>query len=282
MSLAAIWIQFFPPRNGYELARILYGAGGKVYMLTRSRENAEAAVARIKALYSDKSNVDPSRTRGSIEFIEMDVEDFNSVKRASQDFLSREWRLDILFNNAGTGARKDAPPLAQGHEYHFAVNILGGGTARDLPGNSVRVVYPASIAVEMMTPKSGINPTFLENTQSVTDLNELYSTSKAGAYNTPVVYIAGNPGNYVTNIWRRTPALLYYLLGPILRDPVQGAETYLWMAFSESVTAEEAQFGAYATCDGRWHPGQRSDIRGSGRASELFDWCEAKVGKFVQ
>ncbi|KAK5631720.1 hypothetical protein RRF57_007434 [Xylaria bambusicola] len=272
MSVASIWTQFFPPRNGaplteanlpnqngkvfivtgsssgigYELTRILYGAGGKVYMLTRSRENAEAAADRITALYSDKSNVDPSRTRGSIEFIEMDVMDLTSVKRASQDFLSREGRLDVLFNNAGTGARKDAPLSAQGREYHFSVNVLGGflltrllnpilsKTARNLPPNSVRVVYPASVLVEMMTPKSGINPKFLEDPQSITDVNELYSTSKAAAWfmaseyarrqpssNTPVVYIAGNPGNYVTNIWRHTPALLYYVLRPILRDPVR-------------------------------------------------------------
>ncbi|KAI0857995.1 hypothetical protein F4860DRAFT_487914 [Xylaria cubensis] len=342
MSFAAIWTQFFPPRNGaplteanlppqhgkvfivtgassgigYELARILYGAGAKVYMLTRSKENAETAAARIKASYSDSANAGPARTIGSIEFIEMDFMDLNSVKQASQEFLSREGRLDVLFNNAGTGARKDAPLSAQGHEYHFSVNVLGGflltrllspilsQTARNLPPNSVRVVFPGSCLVEMMTPKSGINPQFLENSQSVTDVNELYSTSKAATWfmasefaqrqsstSTPVVYIAGNPGNYVTNIWRHTPALLYYVLRPILRNPVHGAETYLWMAFSQSVTAEEAQAGAYAICDGRWHPGQRDDLvlalrttaeGGSGRASELFDWCEARVGEFVQ
>ena len=72
-TIASIWTQFFPPRNGaplteanlpsqagkvfivtggssglgYELSRILYGAGGKVYMLTRSKEHADDAAARI-------------------------------------------------------------------------------------------------------------------------------------------------------------------------------------------------------------------------------------------
>ncbi|KAK5634184.1 hypothetical protein RRF57_009898 [Xylaria bambusicola] len=124
MSLAAIWTQFFPPRNGapltganlppqhgkvfivtgvssgigYELARILYGAGGRVYMLTRSKENADAATARIKAWYLESDNDGPVRSRGSIEFIHMDLMDLNSVKRASRDFLFREKRLDVLLN----------------------------------------------------------------------------------------------------------------------------------------------------------------------------------------
>ncbi|KAI0534766.1 hypothetical protein GGR58DRAFT_520086 [Xylaria digitata] len=287
---------------GYELTRILYGAGGNVYMLTGSRENAEAAAARIKASYSDSGIVGPARTRGTIEFIEMDLMDLHSVKRAAQAFQSRESRLNILFNNAGTGARKDAPLSAQGHEYHFSINVLGGflltrllnptlsQTARNLPPNSVRVVWPASILVEMMSPKTGINPRFLEDPRTAAWFLASEFARRQSSTNTPVVFIAGNLGNYVTNIWRHTPALLYYILRPILRNPVHGAEIYLWMAFSESVTGEEAQAGAYAICDGRWHPAQRSDLvlalrtfaeGGSGRASELFDWCEARVEEFV-
>ncbi|KAI1350560.1 hypothetical protein F5Y01DRAFT_305230 [Xylaria sp. FL0043] len=345
MSFAAIWTQFFPPRNGaplteanlpsqhgkifivtgassglgYEVSRILYGAGGKVYMLARSKENAEAATTRIKAYYSDDGNVDQARTRGSIEFIEMDLLDLNSVKRAAHEFLDREGqdgRLDVLFNNAGTGARKDAPLSSQGHEYHFSINVLGGylltrllypllsKTAQKLPPNSVRVVWSASLTVDLMSPTSGINPRFFDDPQSVQYPLELYASTKAAAWflasefarrqapgNPPIVFIAGNPGNYITGIWRDMSPLLYYFFRPILRDPVHGAETYLWMGLSESITSEAAEAGAYAICDGRWHPGQRSDLLlalrtpaegGSGRASQLYDWCEATVEEFLQ
>ncbi|KAI0406539.1 hypothetical protein F4802DRAFT_102809 [Xylaria palmicola] len=341
MSLAAIWTQFFPPRDGaplteanlppqhgkvfivtggssglgYELSRILYGAGGKVYMLTRSRDHADAAASRIKAFYSDSKNAGLARVVGSIEFIQMDLMDLNSVKEAAQAFISRESQLNILFNNAGTGALKDAPLSSQGNEYHFSVNVLGGflltrllsplltETARSLPPNSVRVVWAGSVLIDILSPEGGINPQFFNDPRSVQDANTLYSTSKAAAWflasefarrqasaDPSVVFIAGNPGNYVTNIWRHTPAIIYYLSRLTLRDPVHGAETYLWMAFSESVTAEAAQAGAYAICDGRWHPAQRSDLvmalrtpaeGGSGRASQLFDWCEAKIKEFV-
>ncbi|KAI1449279.1 putative steroid dehydrogenase [Annulohypoxylon stygium] len=371
MSLGAIWTQFFPPRNGaplteanlpsqagkvfivtggssglgYELSRILYGAGGKVYISTRSEENAHNAISRIKAHYHDRdtpsteagAGVDsdaeaervtgqqsataatvataaPSK-RGHCEFIPMDIADFTTIVSAVQEFLQREGpdgRLDILFNNVGTGARKNAPRTPQGHEYHFATNSIGpyfltrelmpflSSTAAKSPKDSVRVVWPASVLVEMMSPQSGIRKEFLQDTRNVTDRNELYSSSKAANWflasefarrtsQTGVVHISGNPGNYLTNIWRHTPSLLFYVLWPILRNPVHGAETYLWMASSDSVTMDQAVSGRYAMCDGRWHPGQREDIvlalrsldeGGPGRAGEYFDWCEKKVREF--
>ncbi|KAI1496126.1 hypothetical protein F5X99DRAFT_401341 [Biscogniauxia marginata] len=338
MSLAAIWTQFFPPPGplteanlsrqdgrvfivtggssglGYELSRILYGAGGKVCILTRSKEHAEDAIARIQAHYPQNEN-GSAEGKGSLQFIHMDMLDFTTVKSAAQQFLDREARLDILFNNAGVGAGKNAPPSRQGHEYHFCVNSLGpylltrllepilSVTAKLAPQNSVRVVWPASILVEMGSPKTGIRPEFLQDTASVKDANELYITSKTASWflasefarrQTPgskVVHITGNPGNYVTNVWRNTPSLLYYFLRPILRSPVHGAETYLWMAFSNAVTVEDALAGRYAMCNGRWHPGQRDNLilalrsvteGGSGRASEFFEWCGDKADAFLE
>lgn len=186
--------------------------------------------------------------------------------------------------------------------------------AAQSPEDTVRVVWPASVLVEMMSPQNGIRKTFLENPDSVTNQNELYSCSKtanwflasefsrrqiaadqsAGTTTTAtqprVVHIAGNPGRYVTNLWRSVPAWTYYLTRPILRDPIHGMETYLWMAFSDSVTFDRVMAGGYAICDGRWHPGQREDLLlalkgvdqgGSGRASEYFNWCNAAVKDFV-
>lgn len=98
---------------GYELSRILYGASGKVYILTRSKENTDDAVARIKAYYEGRGDAAEGRQRGSLEFIPMDLMDFATVKAAAQQFLKREGgeggRLDALFNNAGTGAWPQRP-----------------------------------------------------------------------------------------------------------------------------------------------------------------------------
>ncbi|KAJ0122025.1 hypothetical protein J7T55_002536 [Diaporthe amygdali] len=142
VSFPTIWTQWFPPNGplsehnlpsqvgkvfiitggasglGYFLSRILYGAGGKVYILTRSKERATDAIANIKSEVKDSG-----RQLGSLEFIPMDLMDFETVKSAALEFLKREGgpdsRLDVLFNNAGTGGRQNAPKGAQGHEYHM-------------------------------------------------------------------------------------------------------------------------------------------------------------------
>lgn len=117
----AIWTQYFPPEGplteanlprqvgkvfivtggsnglGYELSRQLYGAGGKVYILTRSEERTNAAIAKIKAHYNAQGLT--SGQVGSLDFISMDLMDFESVKAAAQEFLNREGpdgRLDVL------------------------------------------------------------------------------------------------------------------------------------------------------------------------------------------
>lgn len=63
------------------------------------------------------------------------------------------------------------------------------------------------------------------------------------------------------------------------------------MGFSDEVTLEDAAAGRYAMCDGRWHPGQRGDLvsalrpadeGGSGRASQVYKWCEDKLAEFLK
>ncbi|KAF3766815.1 NAD(P)-binding protein [Cryphonectria parasitica EP155] len=285
---------------GYELSRILYGAGGKVYILTRSKERAESAIARIKAHYRDEKEgvQDAGRQRGSLAFIHLDLMDFGSVKKAALEFLEREkgpeGRLDILsFNNAGTGGRKNAPAGQQGHEYHFTTNTMGpflltrlltpvlSSTARRSPPGSVR------------PPPDGVRKEFLQapnpsviSAKDAMDYKELYSQSKAACW-----FIASEFARRYAETTGYTPNLLYFCVRPVLRNPSPvGAHTYLWMGFSDSVTLADAAEGRYATCDGRWHPGQREDLvlaqrkvdeGGSGRASEVFDWCEEKVAEFL-
>lgn len=352
MSLAnirALWTQSFPPRNsapitearmanqvgkvfivtggssgiGYELTRILYGAGAKVYVLTRSKENATKAFETIKMYYSEKDagdSADKSKPkRGILEFIYMDLEDLNTVRSAARDFLQQqegsEGRLDVLFNNAGTGGRANAPLTKQGQEYHFGTNILGGfllsqllapilaQTASRSAVGSVRVVWPASMLVDT-SPTTGIPEAFLRDPATARSFSytELYSSSKTANWfvaaelakralkSNKVVQVAGNPGTYLTNIWRHVPWLLYVVVRPLLGDPVHGAETYLFMGFSSDITLETAAEGRYVINDGRWHPGQRKDLllalkaeneSGSGRSSQCIAWCEEQVKDFA-
>lgn len=166
--------------------------------------------------------------------------------------------------------------------------------------------------VETHSPEDGVRKDFLEaersadaesaKTQDISQ-NELYASTKAACWflasesarrqpqTGAVLHVAGNPGNYVTGMWVHVPGLLYAVVRPLLRNPSpHGADTWLWMGFSDEVTLEDAAAGRYAMCDGRWHPGQRADLvsalrgvdeGGSGRASEVYKWCEDLVVKFL-
>lgn len=331
VGLKTIWTQFFPPGNppvteksvpdlagrvfivtggssgiGYELSKILYGAGGKVYMLSRTKSNIEEAIKKIQS----EVQATEDKAVGSLEYIHMDLEDLASVQAAAKEFVSKESRIDVLFNNAGV-AHHPHRKTKQGIEIHLGINSVGHFlltklllplltiTAKSCPPNSIRVVWPASIMCETTAPKGGVLVDQLDNLAPNTDEN--YAAAKTANWyaasefakrigrDTGVVNIAGNPGSYVTNTWRTTPWFLYYPFLPLLRKPVHGAYTYLWMAFSGDVDMDEAVAGRYGTCDGRWHPGQREDLLlglktkedgGTGQAKAFFDWCETKIAPF--
>ena len=61
----------------------------KVYLAARSRPKAEAAIADLKAA-TDKEAI----------FLQLDLSSLASVRKAAEEFLSKEHELHVLFNNA--------------------------------------------------------------------------------------------------------------------------------------------------------------------------------------
>ncbi|KAF2677937.1 NAD(P)-binding protein [Lentithecium fluviatile CBS 122367] len=307
-----IWTQFFPPKNGapitainlpnqagkvfvvtggssglrFELAKILYGASGKVYILSRTKSNVKNAIKAIEDSFTNEGK----DSLGKLEYIQIGMADLESVRTAAREFTQKETRLDVLFNNAGLASI--TKKTKQGLEHMLRVNTKS-------PANSVRVVWSASILTEIGTPKGGVRIDRLDNPSN--NRRENYSVSKCGNWfvasefarregqKTGVVSIAGNPGNYLTNVWRSTPGYMYYPFWPLVRDPINDACPYLWLGFSKDVTMDDAIAGRYETCDGRWHPGQRKDLvlalkgeeeGGTGQARAFLDWCQRAIAPF--
>ena len=69
--------------------QVLLQHKAKVYMAGRGREKAEAAIAELKAL-----------TGMEAIYLEIDLSNLASVRKAAEEFLSKESALHILFNNA--------------------------------------------------------------------------------------------------------------------------------------------------------------------------------------
>ena len=80
---------------GFELAKMLYVAGGTVYVTARSASRCEGAIEKIKDQTRGK------KTEGVLKSMILDLADFTTIKPAVDRFLQQETRLDVLVNNAG-------------------------------------------------------------------------------------------------------------------------------------------------------------------------------------
>lgn len=323
--MGIIWSQLFPPapvlteKNlpsqagkvyivtggasgvGLELSRILYHAGARVYIAGRSEAKARNAIDSIKE--SPSTSATDLRS-GELHFLLLQLDDLSTIKATADTFKAKESRLDVLWNNAGTGAFPSAPPSAQNLEYHIATNCLGPflltrlllPVLRNAPARG-RVVWTSSMLVDAAAPPGG-GLDLAELGQLPTDANQLYTASKVGnwflaaemARRYPVegpLSVAQNPGNLKTGAWRHQSKLMVAVLAPLLYSARFGAYTELWAGLSPEV--RETHNGALIVPWGRWHPNPRVDLvraltpkeqGGEGRAEAFWDWCERETAKF--
>lgn len=83
-------------------------------MASRSESKAQEAIQRIKQVVPN----------ADIHFLQLDLTELAAVRKAADDFLSREKRLDILLNNAGVMATPYTF-TKDGLELQVGTNVVG-------------------------------------------------------------------------------------------------------------------------------------------------------------
>jgi retinol dehydrogenase-12 len=170
---------------GKELAQILYSKDARVYVAARSKDKANTAIEAIK--------VAVPKSKGSLIFLHLDLDDLTTVKKSANEFLSKESRLDVLWNNAGVMIPPQGSKTMQGYELQLGTNCVAPflftkfitpilqQTAKIAPSGSVRVVWTSSAATELLAPKNGVN---LSNLDYKVDQSQShkYGVSKAGNF----------------------------------------------------------------------------------------------------
>ncbi|KAJ7182395.1 NAD(P)-binding protein [Mycena crocata] len=99
---------------GYETVKALLLKNATVYLAARSPSKGKEAIAQLE-----------TDTGKRAEFLELDLADLKSVRRAAEAFLARESRLDILFNNGGVMIPPTDQLTAQGYDLQFGTNTIG-------------------------------------------------------------------------------------------------------------------------------------------------------------
>jgi NAD(P)-dependent dehydrogenase (short-subunit alcohol dehydrogenase family) len=99
---------------GYETTRVLADHGAHVIMACRDREKAARARDKLE------SQLD----RSSLELLDLDLSDLDSVRAAANRVVEQHARLDLLVNNAGVMGTPYRQ-TADGFELQMATNHLG-------------------------------------------------------------------------------------------------------------------------------------------------------------
>lgn len=251
-----------------------------------------------------------------IKFLLLDLNDLSSVKSAAVTFAQAEDKLDVLWNNAGTGANRVQPGArtAQGFEamvgMHCIATLLftqlllpklrAAVSASPATPGSVRVVWTSSLLVETTAPPNGIE--FENLTTGTPDRVRNYAVSKVGSWmlgremarrwgDMGIVSVVQNPGNLRAQSYDGTPAHRMLFIKPMLHEPRFGGYTELFAGLSPEVTLERN--GAYVIPWGRIREGRdcsrKDNVKamtpkeegGLGYDCRLWDWCEEQWRPFV-
>jgi len=285
---------------GKELAQILYSRNGKVYVAARSEDNAKKAISDLKSKFP--------KSTGELEYLRLDLGDLATIKKSAEEFLAKETRLDVLWNNAGVMVPPQGSKTKQGYELQLGTNCLGPflftqlltpilvETAKTAPTGSVRVVWLGSSIVQG-SPKDGVDMSNLDYKKDQNAWTK-YAVSKAGDYYYGTEYakrhkadgilsVSLNPGNLKTDLQRHVPGWQYILFKWILHPPIFGAYTELFAGLSPEITAEKS--GSWIQPWGRIFP-IRKDIEagsksgaegGTGVAEKFWAWTEEQVKPYV-
>jgi len=127
--------------TGYVCARELARLGAKVILLNRASERSTASLETLRGEVPD----------GEFDAVVCDLQDFESVRAAAADIVSRYDKLDVLCNNAGVMALPDKA-TKDGYDVQMQTNCLSHFLlAKELMGllvksDDARVVSHTSMA----------------------------------------------------------------------------------------------------------------------------------------
>lgn len=163
--------------------KILYSKNAKVYIAARNEEKANTAIADIQS--------HAPNSKGALVFLKLDLDDLTTIKKSAEEFLSKEDKLDVLFNNAGVMTPPQGSKTRQGYELQLGTNNVAPflftklltpilvRTAKTALPSSVRVVWVSSSMAELASVHGGVDMDNLDY-KSDQSKHDKYGISKAG------------------------------------------------------------------------------------------------------
>ncbi|KAF9554205.1 NAD-P-binding protein [Agrocybe pediades] len=252
---------------GLETVRHLARAGAKVYLAARNESRATGALAQL-----EHDGLGPGN--GQVIWLKLDLSDPRDAKKAAEDFLKKEARLDILVNNAallqapyeiGSDGVATMAVVNYISPFVFTETLLPllQKTARE-PESDVRIVNVSSITYKLIPASvkfddiSDFNVTYkgrllpglhrYGHTKFMIILwTKTLQRRLNGDATAPITALSIHPGGVDTysHKWM-FPRFFKFLVGLVIAQPVVGAYNSAFAAASKRIREnKQAYQGTY-------------------------------------
>ncbi|KAH9913918.1 NAD(P)-binding protein [Fomitopsis serialis] len=271
---------------GKETVKVLLSHNATVYMASRDETRAHAAIDELK-----------EQTGREAIYLELNLANLASVRRAAAEFLSKEKELHALFNNAGVSTIPMDWLTDDGYDMTFGTNVIGHFLFTKLllptllagrdssPDHFARVIWLSSYASYLSSLHYA---TFKEGpARRKAGYARMYFQSKfanvvlahecARRYGAQgILSLSVNPGNIKTDIMKYASAVDLKFVDIFIKlYPVEyGALGQLWAGTMPEALQYNGEFVVpWAKVDAR----PRQDAFSEKVGSKLWSWLENEV-----
>ncbi|MEO8700782.1 MAG: SDR family oxidoreductase [Kofleriaceae bacterium] len=223
-----------------ELAR----AGAHVILACRNQAKTEVVIEEIKR----------ETGNANIEFVALDLGDLASVRKCADALLAKNIPFHGLINNAGIGATRGT--TKDGFEIQFGTNHLGHYLLTRLLLDRIKQAGEArivNVSSKMHYRAKGIDWSALQQPTRTRFAVPEYAVSKLANIlftkelarrleGTKVTTYAVHPGGVATEIYRKVPNPIRWLMLKFMLTPEQGAQASLVCATSPELAAQTGRY----------------------------------------
>ena len=234
---------------GLEASKVLSKKGAQVIMTVRNLQKGKEAVETIK-----KEN-----PNAKLDLMILDLADFDSIRKFSDEFHSKYSQLHVLINNAGVMAPPKRELTEQGFEVQFGANHLGHFLLTGLLLDILKKTPNSRIAVQSsgvhkLKQYGGADIFFADlNFEKSYNKDYAYGQSKLAnllftyeldrklkTHNVSIVVTAGHPGYTNTNLQKNYGFFVYVIMNNLLAQKVDmGTLPILRAATEENLKGSE-------------------------------------------
>ncbi|HSE68026.1 MAG TPA: SDR family oxidoreductase [Gemmatimonadales bacterium] len=230
---------------GRTMTEGLAARGASIVLAARSEERTRPVLDGIRRQF-------PS---GDVRWLQIDLADLDSVRRAASEYLGSGKPLDVLVNNAGIAGTNALSP--QGFDVTYATNHIGPFLLTNLllprirespQGRIVNVASSAHYTVKQMdwsmldrrtVPRRSAFPDYaMTKLMNVLHAKELARRLTGTAVTTYAVH----PGAVATNIWRSLPRPVQWFIKLFMLSNEQGAVPLLHCATAPELASQTGRY----------------------------------------